>query len=38
MKKLRIPVVAHQVTNLTSMHEDVALIPGLTQWDPAALP
>ena len=26
-----VPVVAQQVTNLTSIHEDVGLIPGLTQ-------
>ena len=30
-------IVAQQVTNLTSIHEDLDLIPGLTQWvkDPA---
>ena len=34
-----IPVVAHQVKNLTSTHEDVGSIPGLTQWvkEPASL-
>ena len=26
-----IPVVAQQLTNLTSIHEDTGLIPGLTQ-------
>ena len=26
------PVVAQQVKNPTSIHEDVGLIPGLTQW------
>ena len=28
----RVPVVAQQVTNLTSIHQDADLIPGLTQW------
>ena len=34
LKKLPIgvPVVAQQETNLTSIHEDAGLIPGLTQW------
>ena len=27
-----VPVVAQQVKNLTSIQEDAALIPGLTQW------
>ena len=27
-----VPIVAHQVTNLTSIHEDVGSVPGLTQW------
>ena len=29
---IRVPVVAQQVTNPTSIHEDAGLIPGLTQW------
>ena len=27
-----VPVVAQQVTNLMSIHENVGLIPGLAQW------
>ena len=27
-----VPIVAQQLTNLTSIHEDMGLIPGLTQW------
>ena len=27
-----VPTVAQQVTDLTSIHEDANLIPGLTQW------
>ena len=32
-----VPIVAEQVTNLTSIHKDVCQIPGPTQWvkDPA---
>ena len=29
---LGVPVVAQPVKNLTSIHEDVGLIPGYTQW------
>ena len=29
-----VPVVAQQVNNPTSIHEDVSLIPGLIQWGP----
>ena len=34
---LGVPVVAQRVKNLTSIREDVGLIPGLIQWtkDPA---
>ena len=33
----RVPIAAQQVKNLTRIHEDVSLIPSLTQWikDPA---
>ena len=27
-----VPIVAQQVTKLTSIHEDANLIPGLIQW------
>ena len=29
---LGVPAIAQQVTNLTSVPEDMNLIPGLTQW------
>ena len=34
-----VPVVAQQIKNPISIHEDVGLIPGLPQWvkDPALL-
>ena len=36
-RSLGVPVVAQRVKNLTSIHKDVGLIPGLNQWvkDPA---
>ena len=30
--KKGVPFVAQQLTNLTSIHIDMGLIPGLTQW------
>ena len=27
-----VPIMAQWVKNLTSIHKDVGLIPGLTQW------
>ena len=29
---VRVPIVAQQVKNLTSLNEDKGIIPGLTQW------
>ena len=36
---MRVPIVAQQVKNLTSVCEDESSIPGLTQWvnDPASM-
>ena len=30
--KLGVPIVAQQVTSLSSNHEDAGSIPGLAQW------
>ena len=32
MGHLGVPIMAQQLTNLTSIHEDTGLIPGLAQW------
>ena len=39
IKKKRVPVVAQQVKNPSSISEDAGSIPGLTQWvkDPVLL-
>ena len=32
IKNSAVPIVAQQVTNMTGIHEDADLIPGLDQW------
>ena len=31
-RRYEVPVVAQWVKNMTSIHEDAGLTPGLTQW------
>ena len=32
LRVLRVPIVAKQVMNMTSLHEDAGSIPDLAQW------